>query len=148
MSGGGRKRLDFAHAFGAANELLTTREALDVETDPKKRARLQKRIAVLDDVLTPSETRQAAERAIRARERKRRLKAFLRRWLRLYGAPANIEIFISKLEERGWMKVAPPGSKNQPGPGRPHSLSGQTVRNTLRALGVVGNRGQKRIHRQ
>ena len=148
MSGAGRKRLDFARAFDVAAMLSARQSALAVETDPKERARLEQRIAVLDDALTPPKKRQAAERAIRARETKRRLKAFLLRWVRRFGPPTNIGAFIRRLETRGWTLVAPPGSKNQPGPSRPHLLSGQTVRELLRSLGVIGRRGRKRIDRQ
>jgi hypothetical protein len=138
-----RKRLDFARAFGTAQKLLTKQAALAVETDPKARAELERDIAVRDDALTPPTIRHAGERTIRAREKKRRLRIRLQRWLRLYDAPANIKAFILKIESRGWTTVAPPGSERQPGAGRPRPLSHETVRAMLRSLGFIGERGRK-----
>jgi hypothetical protein len=144
-----RERADYDHAFVAAVEISEKQAALAVEADPKKRATLMNEIAARDDAITPPKMRHAAERAIRAREKKCRVRLLLQRWIRRYGPPTNISEFILKIERRRWKKfarrktVAPPGSKRQPGPGRPRELSRGTIRDVLRSLGVSGNRAQK-----
>ena len=137
-------RADYDHGWIATVEISEKQSALAVETDPKKHAKLKKEIAARHDAITPPKMRHAAERAIRARETKKRLMLRLQRYLRRYGAPAKIGTFVEKFRNKKRARVAPPGSKRLPGPGRPRKLSHATVRAMLRSLGVVGSRGRKK----
>jgi hypothetical protein len=137
------KPLDFSRAFKTSIKLLDAEDERRRPMTAAEQSRLEKRIKQLDDAITPPDKRGGIARRRAARARKQRLAIFLRHYVRLFGAPRNIDAFIKALGAKGWLKIAPPGPDDYPGPNKPHDLGGQTIRDMLREIGVAGVRGRK-----
>lgn len=121
----------YGAAWAVVQEIDNLTEALGAENDPKERSKIQREIRGLENKITPTAKRVAADR-------NRPLVKAMLRYIRANGAPSNIADLLDWLRDEGFV-IAP---DNAPKPA--NGVTARTVRNVLHdTFGIEGQMGRK-----